>query len=57
MACKGAGRSALTTPHKLQGRGSVGNPSLAPSGCLWAVAKRRPRPGSFMRWLGCVKVA
>ena len=46
------GRRHLTTPHKLQGRGESCNPI---PGTVWScvvVAKRRPRPDSFMRWLG-----
>jgi hypothetical protein len=33
----------------LQGRGSLGKPTRAACGRLWSVAKRRPRPDSFMR--------
>jgi len=49
MVRLGERESSLTTPHKLQSRGSVGKPALPPPGRVWTVAKRRPRSGSFMR--------
>jgi len=42
----------LTTPHKLQGGGEVGKPVPGTVRQCVGVAKRRPRPVSFMRWLG-----
>jgi hypothetical protein len=38
------GGRCLTTPHKPQGRGQVHDSTLAPTGCLRAVAKRQPCP-------------
>jgi hypothetical protein len=44
----------LTTAHKLQGRGAVDKPVPIAIGWCVVVAKRRPRPASFMRLLGGV---